>query len=295
MNAAAARIDRLACAALAREVALEGKPGLVTPTVRGSHADMDHRTFTASIAALQGYFGDCVVLGAAGAAFAALQARGREAERAMFAATGGINTHKGAVFTLGLLCAAAGWQLADAGRLAPHGLGEVVAQRWGTAILAAGQGAGPEVNATHGARLRRAAGLQGAREQAAAGFPVLFEVTLPQLHAASRRAEPPSAGALHALLATIAVLPDTNLAHRGGLAGLAWAQREAQAFLDRGGLAAADGAVALDALCGAFVERWLSPGGSADLLAAAWMLQDMAVFARQDDGRTGSVRQRVAA
>jgi triphosphoribosyl-dephospho-CoA synthase len=294
MNAAAARIDRLACAALAREVALEGKPGLVTPTARGSHADMDHRSFTASIAALRGYFGDCVVLGAAGAALPALQARGRVAERAMFAATGGINTHKGAVFTLGLLCAAAGWQLADAGRLAPQVLGEVVAECWGTAILAAGRAPGAEVNATHGARLRRVAGLPGAREQAAAGFPVLFEVTLPQLRAASR-AVPPAAAALHALLATMAVLPDTNLAHRGGLAGLAWAQRQAQAFLARGGLAVADGTVALDALCAAFVERWLSPGGSADLLAAAWLLQDMAAQAGRHDAVTDSGRQRVAA
>jgi triphosphoribosyl-dephospho-CoA synthase len=91
------------------------------------------------------------------------------------------------------------------------------------------------------------------------------------------------------------VLPDTNLAHRGGLAGLAWAQRQAQAFLARGGLAVADGTVALDALCAAFVERWLSPGGSADLLAAAWLLQDMAAQAGRHDAVTDSGRQRVAA
>lgn len=131
MNAIAARIDALACGALAHEVALEGKPGLVTPGSRGSHADMDHRSFSASIDALAGYFGDCARLGAARCGFAELQARGRRAEQAMFAATAGINTHKGAIFTLGLLAAAAGRQFDACGNITPSGLGDAVAQHWG--------------------------------------------------------------------------------------------------------------------------------------------------------------------
>lgn len=273
MNGFAERIDALACGALARELALERKPGLVTPSARGSHTDMDHHTFVASIASLAGYFGDCARLAAAGCDFAALQARGRIAERAMFAATGGVNTHKGAIFTLGLLAAAAGRQFADHGTVEPASLGRQVAHHWGAAILIAGAAPGAEFEATHGARLRGRHGLPGAREQAAAGFPVLFATTLPQLAHAQARGAAPDAAALHALLATIAALDDTNLAHRGGLVGLRWAQRAAARFVAAGGVFAPGWPRALEALGDAFVARWLSPGGSADLFAAACFLR----------------------
>lgn len=272
MNPFARRIDELACRALARELSLKGKPGLVTPTSRGSHDDMDHHSFRASIGALRGYFGDCAQLGSGACAFAALQARGREAERAMFAATGGVNTHKGAIFTLGLIAAAAGRQLADTGRIAPEALGGEVARHWGAAILIAGVAPGPDTAATHGAVLRSRHGLPGAREQAAAGFPALFDTTLPQLGWALACGATPDAAGMHALMATMAELPDTNLAHRGGLEGLRWAQRKAAAFLAAGSVFGAGWRAALDDCAAAFVARWLSPGGSADLLAAAWLL-----------------------
>ncbi len=269
------RIDELACRALARELELEGKPGLVTPSARGSHADMDYGSFCASIEALRGYFGDCARLGAAACDFAALQARGRVAERAMFAATGGINTHKGAVFTLGLLAAAAGRQLADTGRLVPESLGAVVARRWGAAILIAAAAPGSDVGATHGARVRGRYGLPGAREQAAAGFPVLFATTLTQLEYALARGAGADRAAMHALIATVAELPDTNIAHRGGIDGLQWARHAAAGFVVAGSVFAPGWMSVLDALGEAFVDRWLSPGGSADLLAAAWFLHEL--------------------
>lgn len=134
------RVDRAAWSALVFELTLAPKPGLVTPFSRGSHRDMDHRHFNASIDALNGFFGDCARLAAAGADLRALQARGVLAETAMFAATGGINTHKGAIFTLGLLAAAAGRQRAR-GEHAPAELGNVVAEEWGNALLDAAEAA----------------------------------------------------------------------------------------------------------------------------------------------------------
>ena len=273
MKTLAERIDRIACAALRRELQLECKPGLVTPSARGSHADMDFHSFEASIAALQGYFADCVLLAGRGCGLAALQQRGQRAEQAMLAATGGVNTHKGAVFTLGLLAAAAGVQLARGESLAPAVLGDLVAQRWGDEILRGASQAPTGLGApTHGARLRRELGLPGAREHAGAGFPVLFETTLPQLGMAYAAGLADQEAGLHALLATIAVLPDTNLAHRGGLTGLDWARGRAARLMAAGGAFANDWRAAVDGLCADFVLRWLSPGGSADLLAAAWML-----------------------
>ncbi|MFN3988019.1 MAG: triphosphoribosyl-dephospho-CoA synthase [Rhodocyclaceae bacterium] len=265
-------VDVLARDALRRELVLEGKPGLVTPSSCGSHRDMDFACFERSIAALRGYFGDCVLLGARACELGALQARGLDAEGAMFRATGGVNTHKGAVFTLGLLSAAVGAQQAR-GRIHIPSLGDVVAQIWGEAILRSGRDAALAQAGTHGLRLRIDHGLPGAREQAAAGFPVLFEVTLPTLRAArSISARWGARAALQALFATMAVLPDTNLAHRGGLEGLAWARAQATDFLVAGGLAATDAAARIAHMEVAFVARWLSPGGSADLLATAFWL-----------------------
>lgn len=263
-------IGESAATALEIELALDPKPGLVTPRSRGSHEDMDASTFRASIAALRPYFIDCARLGAAGADFSALQARGLIAEAAMFAATRGVNTHKGAIFNLGLLTAAAGWQWARgaAGDADAAGLGRVVAQRWAPDFAVAVPAA-----PTHGRAVRRQYGIAGAREHAAAGFPVLFEVALPALeHALARGADQRQAG-VHALLSTIAVLADTNLAHRGGPEGLAWAQVASEAFLAAGSVFVAGWESRLDSLSAEFVARWLSPGGAADLLAAAWFVQ----------------------
>jgi triphosphoribosyl-dephospho-CoA synthase len=279
-------IDALALRALEREVTLDGKPGLVTSTDCGSHDDMDLLTFHTSIAALTGYFGDCVRLGAADSDFTALQQRGLAAERAMFAATDGINTHRGAVFTLGLLCAAAGRQRATTGRLRIATLGRVAAQRWGEDIHGAGLASAA---VTHGARVRHRYGLPGAREHAIDGFPVLFGTTLPQMQLALSAGASADAAGLHALLATMAVLPDTNLVHRGGPEGLQWARSQAGRFVSAGGVFQPCWQDRLARLGEGFVARRLSPGGSADLLAAAWLLLDLHAVAN------GAVRRPVRA
>jgi len=270
------RVDRAAWSALVFELTLAPKPGLVTPFSRDSHRDMDHRHFNASIDALNGFFGDCARLAAAGADLRALQARGVLAETAMFAATGGINTHKGAIFTLGLLAAAAGRQRAR-GEHAPAELGNVVAEEWGNALLDAAEAARDD---THGVRVRRALGLPGAREQAANGFPVLFGTTLPALREGRRRVGNDPRALLHALIATVAVLPDTNLAHRGGRGGLEWARTVSADFVAAGSVFAPGHARRLSALCSAFEKRHLSPGGSADLLAAALFVEALSAPTR---------------
>lgn len=283
-------IGELASTALELELALDPKPGLVTPHTCGSHHDMDESTFRASIAALRPYFIDCAQLGAAGADFPTLQARGLIAEAAMFAATRGINTHKGAIFNLGLLAAAAGWQWTQGaqGGADAASLGRVVVQRWAPDFAAATPGA-----PTHGRAVRLQHGIPGAREHAAAGFPVLFEVALPALeHALARGADQRQAG-VHALLAIIAVLTDTNLVHRGGPEGLAWAQVASEAFLAGGSVFAAGWESRLDTLAAEFVARWLSPGGAADLLAATWFVQRLR--AGQSGGLSAPVRPAVLA
>ncbi|PWC33379.1 triphosphoribosyl-dephospho-CoA synthase MdcB [Azospirillum sp. TSO35-2] len=265
---AAAPIGRDAVRALYAELALHPKPGLVSPLDSGSHDDMDMTTFMRSLFALRGYFRDIAAAGAAGADFAALQALGITAERRMLAATGGVNTHRGAVFALGLLTAAAGWRARSGKAATGRALGDTVAERWGAGILAAA----PPSADSHGARAVRSYGVRGARQEAAAGFPTLFSVALPTLERTLDRLGCAERAMVQTLFAAMARLQDTNLLHRGGADGLAFVQGEAQRFLDRGGVFRPGWrGEALD-LHHACVARRLSPGGSADLLAAAWFV-----------------------
>src|SRR5580693_178755 len=98
----------LAKAALLAELETWPKPGLVSHVDSGSHTDMDASTFKASAIAITPFYGHLTVAGGAGFGMERLRQIGVEAERAMLAATGGVNTHRGAIFGLGLLCAAAG-------------------------------------------------------------------------------------------------------------------------------------------------------------------------------------------
>jgi triphosphoribosyl-dephospho-CoA synthase len=271
--AAARAIGRAATLALYDELALSPKPGLVTLTDRGSHDDMDARTFIRSLLALRGYFPCIAELGAQGAPFAALERCGIEAESRMLAATGGINTHRGVIFTLGLLCAAAGALAADGRSVEPVALRKALLDRWGDA-LAARTGRTPTLPGGIAAQLY---GLRSASAEAAVGFPVLFETALPAMQRTGACAQ---AVRLDTLFQVIAVLDDANLAHRGGLDGLRFAQRAARGFIADGGTASPHGLARAQAIGRAFVARRLSPGGAADMLAAACWLQRVGALVR---------------
>ena len=261
-------IGRAATLALYDELALSPKPGLVTLTDSGSHTDMDAYTFMRSLSALRGYFVRIAALGAEDAPFEELQRCGIDAEVRMLAATGGINTHRGAIFMLGLLCAAAGAAAAGRQGLDPSSLRDTLLARWGGALEERSRRA----QTLPGGIAARRHGLRSAAAEAAAGFPVLFEIAIPAMRAAQARGMSRQNELLDTLFSLIAVLDDSNLAHRGGIDGLRFAQRAARGFLAAGGASRPDGVAAARAIGDDFVSRRLSPGGAADTLAAAcWM------------------------
>lgn len=261
----ARRIDEVAVQALLDEVALYPKAGLVSFVDSGSHADMDAATFLASAEALRGYFGEMAQAAADGADFAFLNRIGRGAEARMFSATRGVNTHRGAVFSLGLLTAAAGIGGPDC---PADAICSIVAQRFGSAILAAR----PAADTSHGAQVRACYNAPGAREEAAAGFPTITLHALPAWRQAYCATGSRDRAALHAFYASIAVLEDNNLLYRAGPAGLLEAQSMAYDFIAAGGMIAADGYERACAIHRHFVAKRLSPGGSADLLALTLFL-----------------------
>ena len=264
-----ARLGQRAVVALYDELELAPKPGLVSFQDAGSHRDMDARTFMRSLFALRHAFPALARLGAAGAPFAALEAQGIAAEGQMLRATGGVNTHRGAIFTLGLLCAAAGHRVSQGEQVGADGLRHTLLALWGPALAQRAS----RSRDSHGSRAARAYGLRSVGVEAAEGFPLLFEVVWPRLSGALARGLPPHRARLEALFAAMAVLDDTNLVHRGGLAGLRFAQKAARDFLQRGGGDRPDAQAHALALHRAFVAANLSPGGAADVLAAACWLQ----------------------
>jgi triphosphoribosyl-dephospho-CoA synthase len=275
-RADAAAIGCAALAALREELHLRPKPGLVSPGDPGAHRDMDAATFTRSLAALDGAFGALARAGAEGAPFAALRALGLGAEARMLRATGGVNTHRGAIFALGVLAAAAGREQAAGRALDRLDLGAAVRRHFGEAI----RRELPASPRSHGGQAARLHGVGGAREEAAAGFPHVFALALPALRRALASGAGRRAAAVEGLFHLVAALPDTNLLHRGGAGGLAFARAAAGGFLAAGGVAAPGWEERAHGIHRAFVARRLSPGGSADLLAAA-------LFVHRLQGRGG--------
>jgi triphosphoribosyl-dephospho-CoA synthase len=268
----AAHLGRLAIRALYREAVLHPKPGLVSAVDSGAHTDMNLATFHRSLFALRSYFPAIARLGAQRSPLPALQACGREAERAMLRATRGVNTHRGAIFNLGLLCAAAGALRPGARRPAAAQVCEHVQHAWGDALLADLRRQAPR---SHGLEVARVYGAAGARGEAARGFATVRQHGLPAMRSALAATGDSGRASVHALFALIAALDDSNLLWRGGPAGLALAQRSARRFLAAGGALADDWHAHATAIHRTFVARHLSPGGSADLLAVTLFLHDL--------------------
>lgn len=247
----AADVARTAVGCLYTELVLYPKPGLVSLVDNGSHDDMTAATFMRSLFALRHYFRAVFDAGHSNAPFAHLRTLGIAAEARMLRATGGINTHRGAIFSLGLLCAAVGRASGQGLALTPASLRAVLLIRWGDALAAHGGGAG------------------GAREEGALGLPSVFETGLPALQATLRAGRSMRHARIDALFALMAHIDDTNVHHRGGAAGAATVRTGAQAFIAAGGTAHAGWMDRAITLHHALMRDRLSPGGAADLLAAS--------------------------
>lgn len=260
----AGRIGYMARRALEDEVLATPKPGLVDALSSGAHTDMDVHTFLRSARALEPHFTHFAALGLSPDGppqperlFDSLRAPGLAAEADMYRATGGVNTHKGAVFSLGLLCAAAGRLVRDGRTPAPDALFETAAAM--TRGLCAREL--PGAQDTHGARVFSRFGARGVRGEAEDGFPSVRCEALPLYRACLRAGLGCEEAMLRTLIRLMACVQDTNVLFRRGRAQCAWMRRHARR-LDRA--FSLRGVRRLDR---EMTRRGLSPGGCADLLA----------------------------
>lgn len=262
--------------AMIEEVMAAPKPGLVDRFNNGSHRDMTLTTFLASARALKPHFQRMLQISlehGSDLVLPRLRAPGMEAEQAMFNATGGVNTHKGLIFSLGLVSACLA-------RLALM-LGRAPVRDDMPALIALIQfntrGLTQELDEgtdqSHGHAVYLSHGLKGIRQEAQAGYPAVFQTGLPSLQRWQRAYSNPDLPLVMTLLELILVTEDTNLVRRGGLAGLSFMRKEARSILVQAReLEEASLLGALRRFDEAAIQKGLSPGGAADGLALSLFL-----------------------
>lgn len=260
----AERLADLAVDALIDEADLSPKPALVDRRGNGAHTDLHLGLMHASALALWPAFKEMAEAALALGEVAlplreAIGRIGREGEQAMLATTGGVNTHRGAIWALGLLVTAAA--------LEPQAC-TASALTLRAARLALLDDRHAPRPMSHGAQVAQRYGAHGAREEAQLGFPAVLQRGLPQLQRSRTAGHGEQNARLDALLAIMTGLGDTCVLYRAGEQGLHTMQRGAQAVLEAGGSASLAGRRRLHELDEQLIALNASPGGAADLLAA---------------------------
>ena len=275
-------LAHLACDALQQELDTTPKPGLVDQHDSGAHADMDYRLMQRSIHALRPYFVQLAQVAQQGPlTHPVISAIGIEAERAMLAATGGVNTHRGALFSMGLAIVAASSSLSELSEYSEHSeyseysesseysensehsddseLSERPNPSSLQSAIAQLAQTFPDTQGTHGSRAVSQYQAKGALAMAREGYEQLFSDWLPFLHNLKQQGDP---YAHHkTLLRIMGQLDDTNILHRCGAEVASRVKAEAADML------AHFSTDALDDMNRRYSADNISPGGSADMLA----------------------------
>ena len=262
-------IAHLATQALQAELDTTPKPGLVDKDNNGAHRDMDYALMQRSIDTLHPYFVKLALLGCADAlpTHTAIRDIGIEAERAMLAATNGVNTHKGALFSMGLAVVAAAHEERKIAAneeqiLKERNGGEDVLVSLQTTIKALAASF-PDTSGTHGSKAKLLSkgttAIKGALDNAREGYEMLFAEWLPFY--IERRKEHDAYTLHKTLLRIMCDLDDTNVIYRTDLATAEEVKQEARALLDNFSKAA------LKDMDRRYTARNISPGGAADMLS----------------------------
>lgn len=249
------------------EARLSPKPGLVDSRGSGAHQDLTLELMERSAHSLRPTFQQLAIASWQRPVDIALRQEigriGRDGERSMMLATNGVNTHRGAIWALGLLVSAAAIQGAM-GDL--HATVSLAAQ-----IAKLPDHASPKIF-SKGLRATQRYRVPGAREEAQLGFPHVMTLALPQLWLSREQGASEQEARIDALMAIMTSLSDTCVLSRGGLSSLKAMQQGAAEVLTRGGYRMPKGRAALAMLETRMLADRVSPGGAADLLAAALFL-----------------------
>ncbi len=275
------KIAEYAVESMLYEVAATPKPGLVDRANNGAHNDMDFFTFMSSAAALHDTFDRMIKLGIQKQSspiqelLPMLRKEGRSAETKMFEATGGVNTHKGMIFSLGILCGCCGWILGRNDKeygLSSDGVCEAAKQMCkgicerDFSHLESGK------DMTKGEQMFIRYGFKGVRGVAESGYEVVRNISLPVYRMLKRMDISENAALAHTLLYIMREVEDTNIASRHDLDMVHLVKKRAAKAIDAGGMLSPKGRQMVLDMDAELIDKYVSPGGCADLLAVTHFL-----------------------
>ncbi len=274
-----AKIDSVKFAELAKKSLIEEvhttiKPGLVDLSNNGSHKDMNTQTFEDSANALVGYFEKCIKIGINSAkttpedTFCALRKAGLEAEKDMYKATNGVNTHKGIIYSMGVILGAIG-RLWKPDSPIPQ-TDDILAECSAMTKTAVEKDFADIDDSTAGGRLFLKRGIRGIRGEVADGFPSVKNIALPIYKSELESGKNKNDAGVMTLLHLIAKIYDTSIYNRGGDEGVTYAKEYANNLL-----CTSPTIKDIEEMDKAFIAKNLSPGGCADLLAITYFLSNL--------------------
>lgn len=262
---------------LMEEVYTTPKPGLVDREDNGAHKDMDCRTFQKSTMAIAEDLAAMFEAGYhwksnPGGLFPMLRELGKKTEEKMFAATGGVNTHKGLIFTIGILAAASGITLKNSGKIMARDVCRISRDMTKKALEKELKELEHSPGVTHGEKIYCQIGEKGVRGLAMTGYPILCNLTVPHRKQYLAQKKNRNQVNVQILLEIMAKLTDTNVISRTNEKEQQWLQKEVQNILEAGGAFGESGLENVRKLNQICIYKNISPGGAADLLAATIFL-----------------------
>lgn len=268
----------LSVSAIIEEAELSPKPGLVDRYDQGAHKDMDINLMIKSAnALLSGFYSYLETglnhIGTLADLFSAVRKIGLEAEKNMFNATNGINTHKGANFSFGLILSALGYYLQNTGLKSNlttndiNNIFKIVKQMAENLVETDFKNIRDKTNLTNGEKLYLQYNHGGIRKEAEEGYKIITETALPELMRLNHKNIDKSRKYLHILFLIMSNCDDTNILTRGGLNALRYV-KETGKYLFENNIVFKDHYInIIEEINKDFIKRNLSSGGSADLLS----------------------------
>ncbi|GLC79438.1 triphosphoribosyl-dephospho-CoA synthase CitG [Lacrimispora brassicae] len=271
-------IGSMACRAMLEEVYTSPKPGLVDLYSAGAHKDMNVASFERSAAALEPYFAAMALEGlrfsdAPKLLFDRIRRIGLSAEQAMYRATAGVNTHKGLIFHMGILSAAAGACMKAYGAVTPRWLMEMEQAMVRETLI-------KEVEemqefTSNGEKNLHQYGTAGARGEAINGYASVRRVALPTMEKGLREGQDWNRIKLETLFVLMSRVEDSNILARHNPTVLMEVQNIARDFLRAGGAYTNKSMLTLKQMDEDFIKKNISAGGCADLLALAIFIAEL--------------------
>lgn len=274
-------VASLAQRAILYEVSTTPKPGLVDQHNTGAHRDMDFFTFMASSSALYSGLYECVLKGISfndsdsTKLMGMLRIPGIKCEESMFKATNGVNTHKGIIFSLGILCGAVGKLYREYGKenFSIEKVCNEVKSITKDLTVKEFKGINSKSNLTHGEGLFKEYGYKGIRGEVEGGFKTVQKQAVPIIREwAEKKQLSINDLFLQILMSIMTKSEDTNVVIRGGIESLTYVKNISKEFIESGGIYQVGARKKLEIMNIKFVEKNISPGGSADLLAVSIFL-----------------------